>query len=209
MSVILLKELDSRDSYGNILCQAMCPLCSKVFICRKSQIDSRKSCGCAKGNHSVNTYKDFGEFTEIYDSKGNKTLVDSEDIPLLKEHYWYEDSRGYWLSHFPQGVVYLHKYVMRAHSECEVDHVFRNRSDNRKSQLRKCSRSENCRNRKVPKNLTGVVGVYRSQGKYNARIFIQGKEISLGRFDTLREASKARKEAVDKYYGEFGGCINE
>lgn len=209
MYVTLLQELDIRDSYGNVMCKALCPMCNKGFVCRKSQLSSRKSCGCAKGNRSTNIYKNLGEVTEIYDSKGNKTLVDSEDVPLLKEHYWYADSRGYWLSHFPQGRVYLHKYVMKADSKCQVDLIYHIRSDNRKSQLRKCTQSENCRNRKVPKNSTGVVGVYHSHGKYNARIFIQGVEISLGRFDTIEEASQARKEAVDKYYGEFGGCINE
>ena len=121
MSVTLLQELDIRDSYGNIMCKALCPVCNKEFVCRKSQLSSRKSCGCFKGNRSVNTYKEIGEVTEIYDSKGNKTLVDSEDVPLLKGHYWYADSRGYWLSHFPQGRVYLHKYVMKADSKGQVD----------------------------------------------------------------------------------------
>lgn len=209
MSVTLLRELDIRDSYGNIMCKALCPVCNKEFVCRKSELNSRKSCGCSKGNRSVNTYKELGEITEIYDSKGNKTLVDSEDVPLLRSHYWYEDSRGYWLSHFPEGRVYLHKYVMKVDSKYQVDHVHRVHNDNRKSQLRKCSQSENNRNRKVPKNSTGVVGVYYSHGKYSARVYIKGKEIRVGRFDTIEEASKARKEAVNKYYGEFGGCVNE
>lgn len=209
MSVTLLQELDIRDSYGNIMCKALCPVCNKEFVCRKSQLSSRKSCGCSKGNHSVNIYKEIGEVTEIYDIRGNKTLVDSEDVPLLKEHYWYADSRGYWLSHFPQGKVYLHKYVMKVGSNYEVDHIHRVRNDNRKSQLRKCTHSENNRNRKIKKNSTGVVGVYFSHNKYSARVYIKGKEVWLGLFDTLEEASKAREEAVKKYYGEFGGCINE
>lgn len=58
-------------------------------------------------------------------------------------------------------------------------------------------------NRKLSrKNRTGVTGVSKTIEKspYRAYIIIKGRKIELGRFKTLGEATKARKEAEDKYF---------
>lgn len=57
-------------------------------------------------------------------------------------------------------------------------------------------------NRK-PRNNTGVLGVYKSSDadNYTAVICVDHKQHHLGRFKTLEEAKKARKEAELKYYG--------
>lgn len=49
---------------------------------------------------------------------------------------------------------------------------------------------------------TGVRGVYWSkrEKKYIAKIGVQNKSITIGRFDTLEEAAAARKAAEQKYY---------
>lgn len=70
---------------------------------------------------------------------------------------------------------------------------------------------ENCRwtnkrtqmlNRRIPKsNKTGTVGVWRSKGKYRANICVYYKNISLGTFDKLEDAIKARKKAEVQYAG--------
>lgn len=70
---------------------------------------------------------------------------------------------------------------------------------------------ENCRwttleiqaqnKRLLPSNKTGVAGVYLKAGKYAAQISVQGKRIHLGTFETIPEATKARREAELKYWG--------
>lgn len=50
-------------------------------------------------------------------------------------------------------------------------------------------------------NTTGVVGVTPLRGKYQANIGVAGKVLYLGIFDTLREATIARKAAELTYYG--------
>lgn len=42
-----------------------------------------------------------------------------------------------------------------------------------------------------------------SIGKYRARIMFNGVEIRLGHYETLEEATKARKQAECKYFGEY------
>lgn len=80
------------------------------------------------------------------------------------------------------------------------------RKDNRKSNLRIATRSQNQMNKgKQKNNKSGVVGVgwHKTSGKWAAYIAVDNKQIHLGLFDNFEDAVKARKEAEDKYFGEF------
>ena len=61
------------------------------------------------------------------------------------------------------------------------------------------------KNRKVSKNsTTGCSGVWKtSNNTYRVSIHIKGKRKCLGTFPTLEEAVKVRKEAEEKYFGEY------
>lgn len=77
-----------------------------------------------------------------------------------------------------------------------LDHINRNRSDNRISNLREVSCSENCQNTTIYKsNKNGVKGVYYHSGGYEARISVNRKKIYLGFFRTFEEAKAARLSA--------------
>ena len=79
----------------------------------------------------------------------------------------------------------------------DVDHINRNKSDNRWSNLRLVSRSENNFN-SGPRadNTTGVKGVsqIKSSGKYRAYITLNGRQRHIGVFKTLLGAATARSE---------------
>lgn len=83
-----------------------------------------------------------------------------------------------------------------------IDHIDGNKQNNKISNLRLRSPLENMRNRGINKNnSTGYNGVYlSSNGKYRARIKIEGKLIGLGTFVNFEDAVKARKEA-NEFYG--------
>lgn len=88
----------------------------------------------------------------------------------------------------------------------EVDHINRIRSDNRWSNLREASKSQNMRNKGVHKNnLSGVKGVnYRKEsGKYRVLIKVKGKIISFGQYDDVELAELVASEVRAKYDGEF------
>jgi hypothetical protein len=87
-----------------------------------------------------------------------------------------------------------------------VDHIDRNPSNNRIENLRLASRSLNAYNSKLSiSNTSGIRGVsfVTSENKWRAGISVNGKQIILGEFHTIEEATISRKEAEIKYYGEF------
>lgn len=87
-----------------------------------------------------------------------------------------------------------------------LDHINRVRSDNRISNIREATSSENQRNKGMMSNNTsGITGVRYdpSRNKYHAQIEILGKSKNLGRFINIEDAITARKEAEVKYFSEF------
>lgn len=60
-------------------------------------------------------------------------------------------------------------------------------------------------------NTSGVTGVYydKSRGKWTAEIMFKKKKYYLGRFEKKEDAVKARKQAEEKYFGEYLKSIKE
>lgn len=87
-----------------------------------------------------------------------------------------------------------------------IDHINGIRNDNRISNLREANSTQNNRNAKLnSRNASGYkgVGYIRKLKKYAARIYIKGKCIYIGFFDTPLEASKAYEAAAITHFKEF------
>lgn len=85
----------------------------------------------------------------------------------------------------------------------QVDHINGVRTDNKLSNLRLCSNSENHKNQKMPRtNTSGCVGVFLEPrtGSWTAEIYDQGKRFALGTFIEKEQAIAARK-AAEKSFG--------
>lgn len=81
-----------------------------------------------------------------------------------------------------------------------LDHINRDRSDNRYANLRPADYSLNMRNASTRRdNTSGRKGVYRVGDKWTARIRNGGEQVSLGRFATHAEAVGARREAEARF----------
>ena len=101
---------------------------------------------------------------------------------------------------------YLHRIIMDDPEDFVVDHINRNPLDNRRENLRIVTQQENCMNLTISKNnKSGVPGVCwdKDANKWKAEIRYKYKKINLGRFEKLEDATKARKDAEIKYFGEF------
>lgn len=92
----------------------------------------------------------------------------------------------------------------------EIDHTNGIKSDNRFSNLRSCTKTQNQANKlKGRTNTSGYVGVAAGyKGKWNARIRVSGRLIHLGTFPTAEAASKAYMAAAEAVHGEFAAHIS-
>lgn len=156
-----------------------------------------------------NTYTISGDVATVRDSKGNEFLIDTEDLERIKVCTWCKDNtKGYVKGTVEGKKVTLHRYLL-GFPQGIVDHINRNKDDNRKCNLRICTMSESNRNRGVQRsNKIGIKGVAfcqqrDRQSKYKAQINVDGRRIFLGWHRTKDEAKKIYDEAAKKYFGEF------
>lgn len=90
-------------------------------------------------------------------------------------------------------------------SEC-IDHINGHKTDNRIGNLRPATRAENNRNVSLRlDNRTGAKGVSWAvrEKKWRARIKVNGKNKTLGYFNSIRAASDAYRKAASELHGEF------
>lgn len=93
-------------------------------------------------------------------------------------------------------------YYMTGRWPNEIDHINNIKDDNSWVNIRECDRSQNNRNKGLQKNNKyGCPGIvyYRPTNKYRAEIKLNGKNTSLGYYNTIEEAISARLIAEDKY----------
>lgn len=205
----------SGNKERRVLVQCDCN--SEPFEVALNSLRSGKttSCGCvcrekAKETHKkYNKYDLTGDYGIGYTSKGREFYFDKDDFDLIKDYCWCIGSKdGYVIARGlnTKKTILMHRLVTNCPKDKVVDHINHDTTNNRKSNLRICSHSENGKNRSVSKNnKIGVTGVSweKARNKWRATIKINGKRIHLGLFENLEEAIKARLEAEKKYFGEF------
>ncbi len=118
---------------------------------------------------------------------------------------------GYKMMHLDGGVYYNHRiiwlYVYGYFPENHIDHINRDKLDNRFINLREVSVQCNSRNQGLRRtNTSGIKGVSWSnqKNKWNAYIKVEGKRKHLGNFSEIIDAAKARYEAEKNY--KFPDC---
>ena len=150
-------------------------------------------------------YEINGEITIVFDSKGRTFLIDTNQLDKALKYNWYVGARGFVRTASRKaGRVMLHRYLLDTKEQ--VDHINRDRTDNRLCNLRICTTQENNRNRLGWKQSTsGVKGVTwcKDKKKWRARIGVDGKRISLGYFNTREEAAQAYDEKAVEIFGEY------
>lgn len=193
----------SGKTYVQWLCKCDCG--NEVVVAARSLIANlTKSCGCIQKKY--NNYDLSGEYGIGYTSKGEEFYFDLEDYELIKPYCWYLSNRGYVTSGCGKNFKLLHRLIMNCAPDMVVDHINHNKLDNRKNNLRVCTQNKNLCNCVISKNnssgATGV-GFDKQRNKWTASITVNYKKIHLGRYDDIEDAIKVRKEAEEKYFGEY------
>lgn len=163
------------------------------------------------GAFMKNKYEIRGDITAIFlNHKGGvvETLIETADLSTVSTYpgTWYLSGCGYVCGQVKitpgrkgkRRVIRLHRLVMNAPEGLEVDHINRDRLDNRRSNLRLVTLQENLKNKSVYKNnKVGKTGVSfkKDVEKWRAYRYENGKQIHLGYFDTVEEAISAMESS--------------
>jgi len=97
-------------------------------------------------------------------------------------------------------------YVYGYFPKNDLDHVDRNKANNRIGNLREATRSENVMNCGLRSNNTsGFRGVtwLKRRSRWVARIYVEGKREQIGYFKTAEEAGRAYEVKAKKLFGAF------
>ena len=159
---------------------------------------------------------------EIELTQGFKAIVDDDDYEWLSEKKWYSSNKGNGLFYaafggesinkWRQSATLMHRHILQKHfgwtylDGFHVDHINGNTLDNRKSNIRRCTRSQNKYNvGKKKVNTSGFKGVFlnKKTNKWFVAIRVNGVTKRIGTFVCKIKAARAYDSAAILYHGEF------
>lgn len=141
-------------------------------------------------------------------TRGKYAIVDVDDLDVVGRRSWFmtgTDDHPYAATRDSTGPVTLHRLLMRPPKMAHVDHINGDTLDNRRSNLRVVSASENIANsrRRTRIGKSGFLGVKELRsGRFHAYARICGQSISFGTFDTAKEAAEVYDREMTKEFGE-------
>ena len=145
-------------------------------------------------------------------NNGETTLVDDNDFDYLNKWVWHVNIKGYVeRSTWARGkgrttTIRMQRVIMNPPANLQVDHINGNKLDNRQSNLRLATNSQNQANtNKRRDNTSGYKGItfYPRNNKWGARLQVNGIRKWLGLFDDIQEAKNIYNKAIRQYFGEY------
>ncbi len=193
--LIVVGMSDRKDKKGSPLWNCLCDCGNATTVYRKAlKSGDTKSCGKCRG------YSKYDLDSEQYGigitSNGTVFYFDKEDYDLLSKYKWWVSGKGYLYTRIDNKNLFMHRIIMNAPKNMEVDHINHNKLDNRKDNLRICTHSQNCMNKKIN-------GFTQRGNKFEVNIRIDGQQKYIGKFNTKEEAIAARIANYDEDHKIF------
>ena len=152
-------------------------------------------------------------------TRGKYAIVGPRDYTYLMQWKWCCSIDGYAVrhdnTHPKRPTIRMHRVILeRALGRSDFvqcDHINQNRLDNRRSNLRPATVSQNqCNRGRAKDNTSGYSGVswHKATNRWQARVYADGKLMHTSRHSDLIEAAKAYNEAALKHHGKFA-VLNE
>lgn len=141
---------------------------------------------------------------------GFVVLYDDEDEPIIRRSNWtpkrVKKANQVYVCRGAPPQRFLHRIIMGCQDDPTVivDHINHNGLDNRKANLRVCTKKQNLANRTSSKNSTSkYLGVSMHRKRWKAQISVNGRTRWLGTFKTQEEAALCYNDAARLIHGEF------
>lgn len=143
-------------------------------------------------------------------SQGRDAIVDEQDFGALSRYRWFfvGAGTGYavrWARDAGgrRRLVYMHREILNAPPDKDVDHIDRDSLNNKRANIRVVARSLNNHNRRSwgRSRFKGVHWDARDN-RWCATITLNGKNVKIGRFASEREAAMRYDERAREAYGE-------
>jgi len=207
-------EYAGKSGHGNVIWKCKC-ICGKTKnILSHSLIrGTTRSCGCyhlefLRGQKRIWKPIVYKNYLKIPLTKGFFCKIDKCDFEKVKTIAWYFHGKDYasMRKRETNKNILMHRYLLDVSDNKEVDHINGDPLDNRRNNLRMCSRSENCCNKRIQSNNTsGVPGVCwdKNRNKWMVRVKKNKKVYSVGRFDLFKDAVKAREKKAKELHKNF------
>jgi hypothetical protein len=146
-------------------------------------------------------------------TQGKTALISYMDFIMLSSFHWTANKIGrkfYAKSsvkiHGKWSTVYMHSLIMGKREGLEIDHINHDGLDNRRSNLRFVTRSQNSLNNRLRITSTSKykgVSFDKRYGKWMARFYFKGIKHYLGLHSTAEKAAKAYNDCAKIVAGEF------
>jgi len=120
-------------------------------------------------------------------------------------HRWYlQHTHKYVITCINGKQIPMHRFLMNAEKGQMIDHVNRNKLDNRRSNLRFCDKSTNGMNRVATKNnKSGYKNIYISKYGFAVQIWQRGRCVFSKLCKTIDNAINIRDEALNLFHKDF------
>lgn len=138
-------------------------------------------------------------------TRGQYAIIDDADYDLISQFNWHCSAKGYAERSAHNGETRkMHRVIMNAPDGMQVDHINRNKLDNRRSNLRLCTNTQNVANTPPrPGRKYKGISFIESTNRWKAEIYTLGKSRYLGVFNCPKKAALAYNKAAVQKYGSF------
>ena len=164
-----------------------------------------------------NQYISDGDTTTVvmFDNESNETarvIIDTEDADKCRSFVWHLNTEGYAQTNINKRTASMHRLLMGLiDGRIQIDHINRNKLDNRKANLRQCTKRQNVLNTGLTsRNTTGYKGInFRKDiKKWCVHIRIPGGYKYKGGFNSPEEAALQYNQWARQFHGDFA-YLNE
>lgn len=194
-----------------------CIICEKPLTGRQTKFCSKRCKGLKRTKvypKRNNALEELKTLLSLNAETGHKEFMEGlidNNVQGLEAVAWHISDRGYIRTSTKHGFTPLHRIVLAIHgidipNGMQVDHINRNKLDNRLSNLRVVTPAQNNLNKPVASTKKASIykGVHKTaSGRWQAMIWHKGKNHGLGSYETPEEAAMVYDMKAKELYGDY------